>query len=321
MKKVLLIQPPQWYPVSPHLAVPLLIGQIKRAGFDVKAVDLNVKFFNYVLRNEHLKKADKEAKEILENLKEKFSNADFESITQNGSFEEKNLALKYLTIDNFYKENEKEIEQVLEETDNALHTLKEPTEFYCPEKLMRAKHIVRLALRIASMPFAPNEIDLDNYFANPLLSPDWENIKFQCGEKSLNMFYDFLCEKSNEIAEQGNDIIGISMTDLSQLIPVFTLAGMLKEKTRAKIVLGGNYATQICEDMLRHKDIFTDYIDYLVVGDSETSLVDLCKAIVENRNTSEVEKLSYYCRQKKAVVSTKNVCNYRSTERICPEFR
>lgn len=310
MKKVLLIQPPQWYPVSPHLAVPLLLGQIKRAGFDVKAVDLNVKFFNRILRNEHLKKADKEAKTILENLKEKFANADFDDIAQNGSFEEKNLALKYLTIDKFYKENEKETQRILEETDSALRTLKDPTDFYCPEKLMRAKHTVRLALRLASMPFAPNEIDLDNYFANPLLPPDWENIKFQCGEKSLNMFYDFLCEKSDEIAKQKNDMIGISMTDLSQLIPVFTLARMLKEKTQAKIILGGNYATQISEDMLRHKDIFTHYIDYLVVGDSETSLVDLCKAVAENRDVGEVENLSYYCRQKEAVVSTENVCKH-----------
>ena len=35
MSDILLIQPPQWYPVSPYLAVPLLAGQLKKAGFDL----------------------------------------------------------------------------------------------------------------------------------------------------------------------------------------------------------------------------------------------------------------------------------------------
>ena len=34
MSEILLIQPPQWYPVSPYLAVPLLVGQLKQAGFN-----------------------------------------------------------------------------------------------------------------------------------------------------------------------------------------------------------------------------------------------------------------------------------------------
>ena len=41
MSEILLIQPPQWYPVSPYLAVPLLAGQLKKAGFGVKS-DENV---------------------------------------------------------------------------------------------------------------------------------------------------------------------------------------------------------------------------------------------------------------------------------------
>ena len=97
MKKVLLIQPPQWYPVSPHLAVPLLAAQIKREGFEVKALDLNVKFFNRILQNKNLAEADRQAKRILAELEEKFANADFEAIKKNGSFEEKNMK-RFTTI-------------------------------------------------------------------------------------------------------------------------------------------------------------------------------------------------------------------------------
>ena len=65
MSKILLIQPPQWYPVSPYLAVPLLTGQLKAAGFDAKACDLNAQFYNYILTCEYTKHCDETAREIL----------------------------------------------------------------------------------------------------------------------------------------------------------------------------------------------------------------------------------------------------------------
>ena len=65
MSDILLIQPPQWYPVSPHLAVPLLKGQLNNAGFDVRAFDLNVEFFNHLLTKEMAEKCDVKAREIL----------------------------------------------------------------------------------------------------------------------------------------------------------------------------------------------------------------------------------------------------------------
>lgn len=321
MKKVLLIQPPQWYPVSPHLAVPLLNAQLKRAGFNAKACDLNVKFFNRILTNESVSAADKKAKSILAELADVYKNADFSEIQRNGTYEEKCRAFKYLTIKKFYEENGNDIIQAVNETDSAVCIMKNAPDFYVPEKLMRAKRTVQLALRVLSMPYAPNEIALDNYFANPLLRLDWSSIKLQCNDKSLNMFYDFLAEKAEKIAEQNNDIIGISMTDLSQLIPVFTLAGMLKKLTDAKIILGGNYATQIYEDMLKHEDIFTDYIDYLVIGDAETALVDLCSYLDGNGRIEDVENLSYFSSEEKKVVSTHFTCKHIDLNEVAyPDF-
>ncbi len=310
MKKILIIQPPQWYPVSPHLAVPLLNAQLKKAGFESKALDLNVKFFNRILTDESIAEADEKARAILSELEKEFENADFEAIKKNGSFEEKNRAFKLLTIKNFYSENGDDIIRVTKETDNAVHVMKNAEEFYIPEKLAEAKRTVQLALRILSMPYAPNEIAFDNYFANPLLRLDWSSIKMQCSDESLNMFSDFLDEKSSEIAGQGNDIICLSMTDLSQLIPVFTIAKMLKAKTTAKIILGGNYATQIYEDMLKYDDIFTEYIDYLIIGDGEIALVDLCKFLDGEGNISAVQNLSYYSQSEKKVISTHFTCEH-----------
>ena len=68
MSDILLIQPPQWYPVSPYLAVPLLAGQLKKAGFNTKAYDLNAEFFNYLLTKDMAADCDIRASHTLEKL-------------------------------------------------------------------------------------------------------------------------------------------------------------------------------------------------------------------------------------------------------------
>ena len=52
--KYLLIFPPQWTPISPHFALPSLLGQLKSAGFDAEGMDLNIDFFNKVLTREYI---------------------------------------------------------------------------------------------------------------------------------------------------------------------------------------------------------------------------------------------------------------------------
>ncbi len=294
MKKILLIQPPQWYPITPHLAVPLLAGQLKAAGFDVTISDLNVKFYNRILTSAHLAAADEAARTDLAALSALYRGADFDAIRAAGTYEEKTRALKYLTLQKFYGEHGAEVPDLIRDIGLAVRTMREPALFYDPEKLPVAKHQIRLALRLASMPFAPNELDLDNYFANPLLNLDWENIKKQVHDRSVNMFYGYLAEESRAIAEKGFDIVCLSLTDLSQLLPVFTLASFLKADTGAQVVVGGNYATQICDDIVKFEEILHGYIDYISIGDGETALVALCRALDGQLALSDVPNLVYY---------------------------
>ncbi len=294
MSKILLIQPPQWYPVSPYLAVPLLTGQLKKAGFDAKAFDLNVEFFNKLLTKEHAEKCDAEARKILNTLSPEYENADISQIEKNGTYDEKTRCLKYLTIKKFYSDFGDEIPYIIENIENAVNTTRNKSEFYIPEKLTEAKHIIKLALRLVSMPFAPNEIDFDNYFANPLLNLDWENIKNQANDKSVNMFYDYFDTFTDVVKADGYNIVTLAMTDLSQLIPVFTLAAMLKAKTDAKVILGGNYATQIYEDMMKYDEIFTSYFDFVLIGDGEIALPKLCAYLDGALALSQVPNIVHY---------------------------
>lgn len=279
MSKILLIQPPQWYPVSPYLAVPLLAGQLKKEGMDVTAYDLNIDFYNHILTKKMTSQCDEKARKILAELKADYEDADITHISQNGSYEEKTCCLKYLTIKKFYADCGKEVPYVINHIEEAVHTTKNKEDFFAPEKLAEAKHIIKVALRLVSMPYAPNEIDFDNYYSNPVVNLDWKNVKLQVEDRTVNMFYDYFGEFTTEVSNKSYGIISLSMTDLSQLISVFTLAKMLKKKTSAKIILGGNYSTQIYDEIIKHTDIFTEYIDYLVIGDGEVAITKLCKHI------------------------------------------
>ena len=169
--KILLIQPPQWYPVSPYLAAPLLKGQLRKAGFDATALDLNARFFHDILTDDRVSAADRAARADLNALAPVCENADVEAIRASGTYAEKTRLIKYISLKKFYAEHGGEIDYIRTHTDAAVRAMKSPEEFYIPETMAEAMHVLRLALRVLSMPYAPNELDLDNYFANPLF-PD-----------------------------------------------------------------------------------------------------------------------------------------------------
>ena len=181
----------------------------------------------------------------------------------------------------------------MENIDDAVKVLRDRERFYDPEQLFDARTAVQEALKIASLPFAPNEIIRDNYFSNPLLRLDWEDIDAQCRDLRYNMFSEWFSEKSAEIKNGNYDLIGISVPDLSQHIPAFTLAEILKKNCGVHINIGGNYITQDAEDFMRHPEIFGEYADSLSVGDGEKAIVSLARFISGDLPQSEVMGLMY----------------------------
>ena len=308
MKKVLMVQSPQWCPTTPHLAIPLLSAQLKAAGFETDIIDLNIKFYNEILTEKNLQKAYCAAKEDLERLEIVHQNTDFDEIKKIGNYTQKTSALKYLTLKKFFKQYEKEIPSLISAAEHAVRVMKDPALFYDPESLHAAKHTIHLALRLASMPYAPNEIDLHNYFLNPAVNLDWENIEKQVDDKSVNMFYDFLKSYVNRFAEASYDIICVSLTDVSQLVAVFTLMKLLKAHTNATVVLGGNYATQISQNIIQYPQIFGQYFDYLSIGNGETALPILCKALDHQCEIETVPNLIYYSEKYNKIMDTGFSC-------------
>lgn len=306
--KILLLYPPQWTPNSPYLALPLLSAQLKKQGYETKIKDINIEFFNFILTKKNLQSCFNQAKSFYDSFKEEVAEkyTDAEKNFQSYTFEEQMKLIKFKRISEFASAADK-TEAIISECENAVSVLKSKDRFYDPELLFSAKKTIQEALKIASLPFAPNEMIYDNYFANPLLKLDWVNIDFQCKHKETNMFYDFFEEKAEEIKKEECDCICISVPDLSQLIPAFTLSRILKNALDKPVAVGGNYITQNKKDILNHPEIFSEYCDYIMVGDGERAVIELAEFIENKRKIEDVSSLMY-------LKNSEAVCNPAAKE-------
>lgn len=301
--KALLLFPPQWTPNSPYLALPLLSAQLKKHGIESDIRDINIEFFNHILTEKNLSEKLDEAKKIFASLgktvSEKYPDAvrNFESYSP----EEKTMLLKFKRISEILA-GEVDTDKTIRDCENAVSVLKSKDKFYDPEILFDAKRTVQDALKIASLPFAPNEIIYDNYFANPVYKLDWVNIDSQCKDPSVNMFIEYYDKTIGSFSFGEYGMICISVPDLSQLIPAFTLSLMLKKASDIPVIIGGNYITQNKDDFMNHTEIFGEYCDYLMVGDGERSIVELSEFISGKREINDVSNLVY-------LNENKAVCN------------
>ena len=288
--KFLFASVPQWYPVSPYLAGALLVGQLKNAGYDAHYYDFNIDFFNDILNKDYITECYNMAKKIVSD----------ESFVLDGNYSAdirekliKSFQIRHTEASRYMSENADEIEEAVDGIDDAVRVFKSKERFYDPEQLYMAKDTITTALDIASLPYLPSRIMLDNYIADPVFTYDFSDVDFQCKNSCVNMFLPYFENKIKSMELDEYSLIGLSITDLSQIVPGLTLARLLKKYTSAKISLGGNFIFKIADDLKKNSRIFEEYCDYLSVGDGEISIVELAEYITGKRAISDVHSLIY----------------------------
>ena len=289
--KFLFAAVPQWYPVSPYLAGALLAGQLKDAGFQAETYDFNVEFFNDILTKEYMEKCLEAAKSFCEDEKAMLASADFSDDIN--AKRVKTAQVRKKIIEDYFKFDGDNISATVDELEYSMKVLKTKELFYDAEKLFKAKDVIFSALDIASLPFAPSRIMLDNFIANSVFTYDFKDVDYQCKNADVNMFLPYFEEKIKTLDFSEYSFIGLSITDLSQLVPGLTLARLLKKHTNAKIGIGGNYIFKVEPDLKKIPQIFSEYCDYLTIGDGETAIVELAEYIAGKRDITDVRSLIY----------------------------
>ncbi len=290
--RTLFLTVPQWYPMNPYLAPAVLVGELKSKGYEAHCYDLNIEFFNDILTRESVLESGEAAKRMLPRLL-KTVNACPEPEKNFLSFSKKERTelLRYKAISEFFDNEPELLAETADNINQAVSVLKSRDKFYNPELLFRAKDTLSDALRIISLPFEPAKILIDNYIANPVLSLSYADVKAQCFDDSINMFIGYYEKKFAEIPLDGFELIGISVTDLSQLVPALTLGRMIKEKTGKTVCMGGNYIFKIIEDIKKQPEFFKVFCDFISVGDGETAAVDVARYMSGEISIGEVRSL------------------------------
>ncbi len=288
--KILFTAVPQWYPASPYLAAALLVGQLKGRGFDAESYDFNIEFFNDILNKDYAKKSLEDAKEFLSSAEFACEASFSDDINEK---RKKTFEIRKRIVGDYIKFDGEKAERTIEKIDWAMSVIKTKELFFDPEKLYEAKDIINSALDMASLPYVPSRIMIDNFIANPVMTYDFADVDYQCKNSDMNMFLPYFEQKLGEKDFSVYSLINISITDLSQIVPGLTLARLLKEKTDAKICLGGNYIYKIAPDLKKIPEIFSEYCDFFIVGDGEIASVELAEYMCGKRNIGDVHSLVY----------------------------
>lgn len=289
--KTLLIFPPLWPPMAPYLAIPSLLGQLENEGFDAEALDLNVEFYNDLLKKSYLKKSIKNLKKIEEEIKHEALKYNLNNINEY-PINIKEILLKNNRIQHYLKNKSHLLNKIPKEIEKAVSRIKNKKEFYKPETLVESINTVGLALEIASLRYSPARILLDGY-KNPLLKLDYETIKYNIFSSSTNIFMEYYEKWMPVIKKKKPDLIGISITSQNQLLPGLTLANMIKKNTNAHISLGGNYLSRIIDDIKKHPDFFELFTDSILINEGEKPIVELAKHIDGKIKIEEVPNIIY----------------------------
>ena len=291
--KTLLIFPPQWMPVSPHFALPTLLGQFEGTGFEASVLDLNVDFYNKILTKEYVQYSLNKAKELQPILKENISKYFSKEKNYNDyTFVQKNEIAKASMIDSTLKKHGNSLNRVPLLVEKSVEILKSKEHFYNPKLFQSAINTINKALEICSMPYYPTRLEFISY-SNELLTLDFESIKYYVFDNSTNMFKDYFLSMLDKIKSENADYIGISINSSSQIVAGLTLAYMLKKETNAYINIGGNHFGRVTESLEKYPEFFELFCHSVLVEEGEVPVIELAKHINGDIPVEQVPNLMY----------------------------
>lgn len=290
---ILLLFPPQWMPVSPHFAIPTLIGQFENYSYDVNAMDLNIDFYDHILNKKYLEtaveKAVKSQTKVINEISQVYSP---EKGFYTYSFEMQNKIAKYGLVKEFLNKNNDLLNYVPNLIEDAVNVIKSKEKFYEPKSILKAMNIIESALEIASLPYFPSKISFSSY-SNQFFKLDFETIKYYVFDKNTNMYLDYYKKILPKIKALKPDYIGVSINSSSQIVAGLTLSNMLKKETNAHVNIGGNFFGRVVEALKERKEFFELFADSVLVEEGEKPVIDLAKYVNKEIPIEEVSNLVY----------------------------
>jgi anaerobic magnesium-protoporphyrin IX monomethyl ester cyclase len=246
--RVLLAEPPQADPAQPYTSLSVLAASWRRTGLEVDLRDWNVEFFNYLASPEVL-----QAK--LGEVERRLGRRAYVDEAERAALARADLLGECL----------------VEVLPKALAVLKDPVLFYDVKAYAWAIRFIARALDAISAPSYPGHISMQSFKTGHSHASS-AGILAAIEDYRTNLFLPF-CEDviRRQLLERKPDVVAISVTFQTQLIPAWSIARRIRRwLPGSRVVLGGATITRIREGLRRTPQLLQE-VDACVLFEGETA--------------------------------------------------
>lgn len=271
--RAVLIFPPVWVPIMPHLALPVLSSHLRRERIEVTTIDANLSFFlDYLFTPETLGSLFTHLCAIL-------------------AKEEGQPTTRYR-----WEQIRRELpgwQRMIRQLDRTLALFKTEEEFFEPDRLLRALDHIHGLMRLCSLAHWPGRISFNHYRRGDIKTP--QDLTDFCSDPEKNVFLPFFRERVlPEVGRLSPTLVGISISSIHQFLAAMTLARLLRrELPYAHVVVGGKHILRIQDKLLRYPFYFKEFFHSAVLHQGEVPLVELHRAISMGASLHHVPNLVF----------------------------
>ncbi len=274
--KALLLFPPSWHPSQPYLSLPSLTAFLKHHGVSgVTQRDLNIELLDALLTR-------KECIAFYQRIVDKIKSMDRTPVHAPQHQEQYHILAEAAAA----------IPAILDKVEAAKNTLRSEA-FYDLERYMEGVHIVNEALRNMSALYYPSLMTpVSNTMRYSVYSS--QDIFQALDDEEENIFLDlYQRHVLSSVLEYAPDMVGISITNTSQIIPGLTLAKLIKnQRGEIHITVGGSVFTKLIENIKKIDGLFS-VVDSFIVFEGEHALLELAQQLDGRRDFKKVPNLVY----------------------------
>jgi anaerobic magnesium-protoporphyrin IX monomethyl ester cyclase len=277
--KVSLLFPPTWHPSQPYLSLPSLTGFLAQAGVrNVVQRDLGIEILDRFLTQAY-------GEELHRRLLDKLKELERGSRTDAGPGSEEHYSRLMEGLDRF--------PHLIERIERAKTSLR-GEDFFDLDRYRESLFLIDKWLELVSTLYFPTRMTVvDNQFHTYSIYSSNDigrAIRDELQNPYLSLFKEAIVPSI--LADQP-DVVGVSITATSQIIPGLTLCRLIKEaNSDVHLTIGGSIFTRLVDNLRRCPSLF-ELTDDFIVFEGETAFLELINQMSGKRDFSKVPNLIY----------------------------
>ena len=277
--KVSLLFPPTWHPSQPYLSLPSLTGFLAQAGVQhVSQRDLGIELLDLVLTRSY-------GEELYARLVDKTKALERQRSGETGPSSDEHYMRLLEALERF--------PHLIDEIEPAKASLRGEA-FYDLDRYRECLFLIDKWLEVVSTLYFPTRMTVvDNQFSSYSIYSS-KDILRAIRDEEQNPYLALFKERFlSSILDDRPEMIGVSITATSQIIPGLTLCRLIKETAPdIHLTIGGSIFTRLVDNVRRCPSLF-ELTDDFVVFEGETALLELIRQLEGKRDFGKVPNLIY----------------------------